>query len=449
MEAKLLSYVTDNQLIEEGSKTLLAVSGGIDSVVLCHLFKATKLDFGIAHCNFNLRGEASDGDESFVKNLALKLAVPFYSTSFDTEKLAQKNGQSIQVAARELRYEWLENIRDTAGFAKVATAHHLNDSIETLLYNFTKGCGIRGLHGILPQNRHLIRPLLFAQKEEIEAYAQAHQIPWREDASNATDKYARNKIRHQVVPVLQSINQAFVKTAGENIIRLRETEDLYHFAIQHFKSRIVKPERYFYKISIKKLLNCPAPKSVLFEILKPYGFNNHQVQQVMDNILPPGPARVGATFESENYHLVVDRVFLILSPNQSREDSPLHHIYETNSRLQLPEGILTIRFAQPVPQKFPSNPCQAFIDFDKLIFPLVLRKWLPGDSFQPLGMGGHHQKVQDFFSNKKLNHLEKKEVWILENQHEICWIVGHRLDERYKVNPATQHCLFLQFERTE
>mgnify|MGYP000598129530 CR=1 FL=1 len=433
-------YFSDNQLINPKQKTLLAVSGGIDSVVLCHLFKRANLNFGIAHCNFNLREAASNEDELFVKKLAQQLQVAFFSIPFSTAKIAQQRKQSIQVVARDLRYEWLKKIRVANDFDHIATAHHLNDSVETVLYNFTKGCGIRGLHGILPKNGKIIRPLLFATKEEIENFAKTAGIQWREDASNATDKYARNKIRHHVIPVLESLNPNFVKTADENIKRLRETEALYDFAIEKMKADLVEETAGTLKISIEKLRLSPAPLTILFEILKPYHFNNRQVEQVLQSIGQAEDDKLaGKTFYANDYCLLIDRDFLILKKdNVEAVDHIL--IYKKDNQITLPDHILKIKTTEK-PLHFSKDKQLAYLDFDKLNFPLKLRRWQAGDYFCPLGMKGKRQKLQDFFSNNKLTKFEKAAVWILENQGEICWIVGHRLDERYKVTSSTNTCL--------
>lgn len=440
MQLQITEYIWENKLISSNQKTLLAVSGGIDSVVLCHLFKQTNLPFGIAHCNFKLRENASDDDEFFVKKLANELGVPFFSTAFETTQIAKKRQQSIQVAARDLRYEWLEKIRKKHGFATIATAHHLNDSVETVLYNFTKGCGIRGLHGILPKVGHIIRPLLFATKEEIEKFAKNENLSWREDASNATDKYARNKIRHHVVPVLKQLNPNFEQTAAANIQRLQETEALYDFAIQKIKAKIVHKKEDTLYISISKLLNAPAPQSVLFEILKSYQFNNQQVRQIIRTARHlENNTHSGKNFYAQAHCLLIDRDFLILK-KETISNIEHHLIYKNDNQILLSDRILNIK-AIAKPKQFSQNKQEAILDFDKLHFPLKLRKWQAGDHFQPLGMKGKRQKLQDFFSNNKLTKFEKEAVWILESRGEICWIVGYRLDERFKVTNSTNSCL--------
>ncbi|MFT4762913.1 MAG: tRNA(Ile)-lysidine synthase [Paraglaciecola sp.] len=451
MKTAFLAYISDNQLIDSNKRTLLAVSGGIDSVVLCHLFKEINLSFGIAHCNFKLRKKASDEDDFFVKKLAQDLAVPFFSIPFETEQIATERKQSIQVVARDLRYEWLERVRIENAFDCIATAHHLNDSVETVFYNFTKGCGIRGLHGILPKAGKIIRPLLFITKEELKIFAKKEGINWREDASNSTDKYARNKIRHHVIPVLKELNPNFEKTAGDNILRLRETEALYDFAIQNIKKDIVKIDVKIdvknngdtLSISIPKLRDSPAPLSVLFEILKPYHFNNQQVKQILQATdFSKKDIISGKMFYANDYCLLIDRDFLIL---KKEEITDIEHvlIFEKDTQIQLPNRILKIKKIEK-PTQFLINNQVAILDFEKLNFPLKIRKWQAGDTFCPLGMKGKRQKLQDFFSNNKFTKFDKEATWLLENRGEIVWIVGHRIDERYKMTNQTNSCLQLE-----
>jgi tRNA(Ile)-lysidine synthase len=345
--------------------------------------------------------------------------------------------------ARDLRYEWLEKIRTENKFDYIATAHHLNDSVETVFYNFTKGCGIRGLHGILPKIEKIIRPLLFATKEEIENFAKKEGITWREDASNATDKYARNKIRHHVIPILKELNSNFEKTAEANILRLQETEALYDFAIQSIKKDIVKKDGEILYIAIQKLRDSPAPMSILFEILKSYHFNNRQVEQILKATdFSKNDTLSGKRFYANAYCLLVDREFLILKKETTTD---IEHvlIFENDDQIQLSHHILNIKIVEKPTQFLPNNQI-AILDVEKLHFPLKLRKWQAGDSFCPLGMKGKRQKLQDFFSNNKFSQFDKSATWLLENQGEICWIVGYRIDERYKVTDSTNSCLRLE-----
>jgi tRNA(Ile)-lysidine synthase len=436
MRERMLKFIEKNELLPTGSKTLIAASAGLDSTVLCHLFREAGLEFGVAHCNFQLRGTASDEDEQFVKILAGELGVPFFSIKFKTEEYARSAGQSIQMAARELRYDWLRDIAREAGYQKIATAHHLNDSVETVLYNFAKGCGIRGLHGILPDSEGLIRPLLFATKIELEEYARKHQINFREDASNLTDKYARNKIRHRVVPVLEELNPSFLQNAGETIQRMREAESVYHLFFEQLRDAAVNGSGGTVVIDKNKLRFPGTQTTVLYEMLRPYGFNGGQAAQIGDRMW----GQPGAIFHSPTHRLLVERENLVLEPLGQPVAEGVT-VGEDLKTVRLPGGEFHFTLKQKPPATFPDDPNVAWFDYDRLTFPLKLRHWQPGDVFQPLGMNGRHQKLQDFFSNHKLSRFAKDRVWILESNGEICWVAGLRPDERVKVTPGTVRCL--------
>jgi tRNA(Ile)-lysidine synthase len=441
MHEAFQQFIFEKQLLAPGEKTLVAASAGVDSTVLCHLFRQAGFLFEIAHCNFQLRGEASGGDELFVKKLAVQLGVAFHSARFGTTEFAEQHKISIQVAARTLRYDWLEEVRQTAACQHIATAHHLGDSIETVLFNFTKGCGIRGLHGILPKNGRIIRPLLFATKEQILGFAQQEKIDFREDASNLTVKYTRNKIRHEVVPVLEEVNPSFQKSAGETIERLREAEALYDFSLQKIRENVLEETGEGWQISIEKLRSSPAPSTVLYELLLPFGFNNDQVKQILQNT----EHQPGKMFYSPTHRLLVDRLFLILSKEEN-VGKVIEVAAISSSPVRLPEGRLTLKLVEEPPAVFEKTDNTAWLDYDRLTFPLKLRRWQPGDVFQPLGMGGRHRKLQDFFSDLKLSRFEKEKIWLLESGGEIAWVTGMRLDERFKVSAMTKRCLVVTYE---
>lgn len=448
-------YIADEGLFSEKEKVLIATSGGIDSISLCHLFQLSAYNFGIAHCNFQLRDNDSDQDEIFVRDLAAQFQVPFYAIQFETERIAKERKESIQVVARDLRYDWLEKIRKEKNYHRIATAHHLNDSIETVLYNFTKGCGIRGLHGILPLKNNIIRPLLFATKSQIESFAQKEKIEYREDASNATDKYSRNKIRHHVIPVLKELNPSIEKTISQNIERLKEVESLYKYAIEKLKKEVISSEPNLLgndeadtpnqiKINIKKLISSPAPQTLLFEIILKYGFNNEHSKKIIETIENTESSSVGKQFNSDHFDLIIDRDFLILRKKENSKG--VKYFIEKNQKNLIFEGnILKLKSEEKPPKIFPTDPNKVYLNEAKIKYPLVLRHWEKGDYFRPFGMAGKKKKLSDFFTDIKLNRFEKGKVWILESDHKICWIVGFRTDERFKIEADSDSCLAIEF----
>lgn len=436
------SFITKKELFVNGEKVLLAVSGGVDSVVLSHLFFQAKLNFGIAHCNFQLRGEDSDADALFVQQLAEAFRVPFFSTIFPTTAFAEKQKISIQMAARDLRYEWLEKTRQLNDFQHIATAHHLNDSIETFFYNFAKGTGIRGLHGIPIKNGNIIRPLSFATKQEILHFANTNKITYREDASNEKDNYARNKIRHQVIPPLQALNTDFEHIAAKNLQHIREAEFLYDFAIDHLRKQMVTETAAQVLINRSELLEYQnIISSLLFEWLKPYGFNADQIGQMLE-------AEVGAIFYSHTHRLLIDRIYFIIEKQAIEISAEQFLIPAGTHKFELNVAILTFEYKTGQPNTFLPESFIVYLDAEKLTFPLTLRHWQAGDIFYPLGLSGKRQKLQDFFTHQKLSRFEKERIWLLESAGAICWVIGYRVDERFKITAQTKGYFIIQFQKT-
>jgi len=422
-------FVVKNALLEKGDKTLVTVSGGRDSVVLCELFYKAKFPFAIAHCNFQLRGKEANDDEVFVKKLALKYKVDFFSKRFNTKKLADKNKLSIQEAARVLRYEWFEEIRSKNGFDFIATAHHKDDELETFFINLIRGTGIAGLHGILPKRGAIIRPLLFAGREEIDLFIKKNKLQFREDSSNASDNYLRNKIRHKVLPLFEEINPSFRNTLSEEISRLSEVEKIYNHFVGINEKRILRNN----SISISGLKKSPFASVLLYEILKKYHFNSDVAEEVFNSL----DSESGKQFFSPTFRLVKDRQNLIIAKRNSAKTKNEFAISLKVKRLITPLKIELSQVENSENFKIPKDSKIACLDFKKLKFPLQLRKWEEGDFFYPLGMK-QKKKISNFFIDIKLSLPEKENTWLLCSGSDIVYVSGKRIDERYKVGKETK-----------
>jgi tRNA(Ile)-lysidine synthase len=454
MLSNFITYIQQQELFRlSRDRILIAVSGGMDSVALVQLCKKAGVKFGIAHCNFQLRGKESDADAQFVQALAQQLKVPFYQVSFDTKKEAALSKKSIQVAARDLRYEWLEGLRKTNEYQYIAVGHHHNDSIETLLINLTMGCGIRGLHGILPKNGLLIRPLLFSTRADIEAYIQKKKFDYREDSSNSSTKYTRNALRHLVVPQLQRINPNLEQTFEENFLRFRETEALYDYAIQQLKKETLAQKGKTLWIDIEGVSNAPSPLSLLYEILQAYQFKPSKIQYIYNKRAEES----GALYTSKTHQLLRDRKHWIVSPISSDKDSKytLDGFNNSNNEnnnnntkgnisiadLEFQWEILTQKLNLKTTSK------TIYLDMDQLNFPLHLRHWKDGDIFYPLGMQGKKKKLSKFFKDIKMNRFDKDATWLLcDKNDKIVWVLGQRADERFKILETTKRILKLKVE---
>lgn len=434
-----LTFIRKEQLFKPSARILLAVSGGIDSVIMCELFHKAGIPFGIAHCNFRLRGKESDTDEQFVEELAVKYNVPFHSISFDTDIYAKKNKLSIQEGARKLRYEWFEKICSEFNYTYISTAHHQDDSIETFLINLIRGTGIAGLHGILPKQGKIIRPLLFTNKEKITAYAKKNRLDHREDSSNASDKYLRNKIRKSVLPALKKLNPAIDTVLLRDIEHLKDVEQIFRQEIARQRKKIVRVKNATVYISISKLQQLDPLPAYLFELLIPYDFNAATVEKIV-NSLKGIPGKI---FFSPSHRLIRDREELII---QEREELllPEEILIVTEKQKKAEAGNLKLSFTKlPAGTKFSRSEKSASLDFDLLQFPLSIRKWKKGDSFQPIGMKGR-KKLSDFFIDRKLSLAEKENTWLLISGNEIAWVIGQRIDDRFKITAKTKKIYFAE-----
>ena len=418
--------------IEPNCKYLLAVSGGIDSMVMAHVFINANVNCAIAHCNFTLRGKESDADEDLVRNFAQNNHIPFYTVKFETEKYAQEKGISIQIAARELRYQWFEEVRNSEGFTKIAIAHNADDNIETFFINLSRGAGLNGLTGIPVNTSTLVRPIIEASRKQIEEYAALYHVPYREDASNASTKYLRNKIRHLVLPVFDNIDPLFRKKATESINYLAEANNYFKIETNNFINT-----ECFYKTgdlyipfeSIKKL---HSQQLMLFYILEPYGFKGDVISNILNSI---ENAVSGKQFYSHSHCLITDRENLIIS--EIPESFQPINIYE-DSDIELNIGNIKCEvIAKNSTFKLTKDKSIGEFDFSKLVFPLTLRSVEAGDWFIPIGMKGR-KKLSDFFIDIKLPLTEKKKQTVLLSGNDIVWVTGLRPDDRFKITDETK-----------
>ena len=418
---------------------LLTVSGGIDSVVLAELFHTAGIDFDFAHCNFHLRGEESDGDQAFVEKLALRMNVSCFVNHFDTQDYASKKGISIQMAARDLRYEWFEDIREKNGYDFIATGHNRNDMVETVLINFARGSGIRGLSGIRARHGFLIRPLLFASRAEIRKYADAHSLTWREDSSNAETKYIRNRIRHVLIPEFEAINPAFMQNATDTISRLSQTEQLLNLALAQIKKSvwIELPDKFL--IDIEKLTEYPAVETLLFELLREFGCTPILVRSIMSSF----EATPGKRFITRTHLITRDRTHLIITKNEIPIDSEMEIDADT-ALVTYPVHLIFSNLKVNPGYTVPPENRYAVLDFDRLVFPLTLRRWRAGDHFHPLGMKGT-KKISDFLIDNKVPLPDKQHVWVIESSGNIIWVVNHRIDDRYRFTDKTSRILLIEY----
>lgn len=441
MLEQLQEYIEQHKLFNSTDPILLAVSGGIDSMVMAELFHRAGYKFAIAHCNFGLRGSESNQDEAFVASMAEVFQVPFFVKHFKTREYAGFNKISVQMAARTLRYEWFEELLQTEGYKAVATAHHLDDQIETFFINVLRGTGISGLHGILPFRINIVHPMMFAFRRQIEEFASDEAISFREDSSNRTTKYVRNKIRHDLIPLLAEINPEFRKTITATIDRIREAETLLRSHVSKLSAGIMTEDNGIFKISINDLKMLQPVDLYLFELLQPFNFNRSVCVEITQSLneIP------GKLFFSATHRLLKDREYLIITETgQETVDSHAEsYIEETTTEITKPVHLKISRINNDGEVKIPKTGNIALFDASKLKYPLKLRKWKEGDSFIPYGMTSN-KKLSDFFIDNKFSIVEKENAWLLISGKTIMWLVGHRIANPFKVTNDTEQILKIE-----
>jgi tRNA(Ile)-lysidine synthase len=428
---KFLNHIRTLGLFHPDERIILGVSGGVDSMVMAELFFRAEFKIALAHCNFQLRGGESDADELHVKKYADSRNIPFYSKKFNTGLYSKEKKISVQMAARDLRLEWFGQLLTETGFDYYAMAHHQDDQIETFFINLLRGTGISGIRGMVPKRGKLIHPMLFLGRKEIVDFAHEIQLPYRQDSSNQKTDYLRNKIRHKIFPAIEAVKPGFASVLNKNMEHFRSVEVLYMLQVENFLKKAVKDEGEVRFVRIDALEQIPEKTTVLFEIIRPYGFSYTDA----DNLVSHFYSQSGKTFLSPSHRIIKNRDHLIIEPYQ-REAKEEFYISESDNRIDLPFSLCFQSFDRFVGYKIPHNPSQAAFDADLLKFPLVLRKWKRGDFFFPLGMK-HRKLLSDFFIDLKMSIPQKENTWVLASENEIVWVLGHRMDDRFKVTPET------------
>jgi tRNA(Ile)-lysidine synthase len=438
---QFIHHIKSNKLFHVSDRMLLAVSGGVDSVVLCDLCHRAGLDVEIAHVNFQLRGKESDGDEQFVKALAERYNLKIHIKRFDTKSFAAAQGFNIQIAARQLRYDWFNQliVSDSEARLKfVLTAHHASDNAETLLMHFVKGTGIRGLRGMSAHasgiGGKVVRPLLYFSRSQIEAYAQWRQLNWTEDASNASNSYTRNVIRNIWLPMMQQQVPDVAENLIDNIQRFSQAADIYEDAIKKIIKKIIVVKGNELHIPVLRIKNAKAAQTLLFEIIQPYGFSSRQLPTAFSLL----QADTGKYIDSSTHRLLRNRNWMIITPLHQKS-SQHFIIHETDCEIDYAAQKLHIEQTEKSPI---ADPAQAFLDFNKIQFPLVLRKWREGDYFYPLGMK-KKKKISKFLIDNKVPLHKKNAIWVLESGQKIVWVVGMRIDDRFKISLPGQKALHI------
>ncbi len=432
------AYIEQNALATREDKILLTVSGGVDSMVLLDLFSKSDYSIGVAHCNFQLRGEESEEDEVVVAKRAEMYGVPIYNKRFDTLGEMERTGDSMEMAARRLRYDWFNEIAREHGYTVIAVAHHADDSIETFFINLLRGTGLRGLTGIKKEFGKVVRPLTFATRKEIVEYATANHIPYREDSSNRSTKYLRNKIRLGIIPRVREINPKFTQLMRANLGRLRAAQQFISSCIDIISKEVISEEGGVYTLHTDRIDPNMPRNFVVYEILNSrFGFKGDVVDMIL-RALDNGAT--GRRVYSKDYVAYIDRGAILVAAI-AEDDGCVISVEEGAERAYCGNSVLYFESMDiGLIESFDLGENVALIDIDKLQFPLTLRRWVEGDSFTPLGMSGH-KKVSDFLIDEKVSQLEKGRQFVLTSGEEIVWLVGRRIDDRFKISDESENIL--------
>lgn len=429
MLEQFLNHIEQHELCKPPDRILLAVSGGLDSMVMLNLFKRSNYTIGVAHCNFQLRGSEAEEDERFVADACKAADVPFFVKKFNTRDYATANKLSIQAAARELRYAWFQELMSEERFTFLATAHHVNDSLETVLLKWIHGSSLESFAGIPVRNKKVIRPMLFATRTQLADFASEKGIMWRNDSSNDSDDYQRNFIRHQVVPRLKEINPALESTFLHGLKKITGELEFLRTQLEQWKAEHIHQKVGQVFINKAALLNATFSDSLLWRVVREYGFNIDQCHDMMQAM----QSQSGKKFIGTSHLLTLDRDHIIISPYDDAYEAVT--IREKNESVV--RGVWEISIERTTSKEISTSSIVASLDADKVKFPITWRYWQPGDSFYPLGME-NRKKLSDFLIDRKIPLADKNGISVLESDGEIIWVVGHRIDNRYKITPETK-----------
>lgn len=436
MYQRFIEYSKQQQLFSTGTRVLLAVSGGIDSMVMAFLFREAGTDHAIAHCNFSLRGDESDGDEKFVISYAKKRKTECFTTRFDTLGFAASKHISVQMAARELRYSWFDTLIEKEGFDVVAVAHNLNDNIETFFINLLRGTGINGLTGMSPRHNNIIRPLLFATRSEIAAFASGGKIKFREDSSNAEVKYTRNRIRIRVLPEIEKVNPNSVVAITETMTHLRSSAELVDIYIERLHSELFRQAANGIEAEVSELRSLKPASPHIYELFKRYGLSSQQTEEMIA-LLDSSPGRYILT---PTHCLLMDRGRILITLRS--DDQPPAYIFNTIDEMRLSGLFADLRITGPTDDPLPQSRLTACLDLSLVDFPVTVRHWEPGDRFAPLGMP-QLKKISDFLIDLKVPVTEKEKVLLLLSGSKVMWVMGYRIDDRFRITDSTEHILIM------
>lgn len=433
---KFLEYGQQERLFARSSRLLIAVSGGIDSMVMAWLFREAGIEHAIAHCNFSLRGGESDRDEEFVASWARSNAIPFFNNRFDTLGYAGEKKISVQMAARELRYDWFRSIIRKEGFDAVAVAHNLNDNVETFLINLIRGTGLSGLAGMSPRTGDIIRPILFATRKEIAEFAATHNVVYREDSSNAQVKYTRNMIRHMVIPEMEKVNPGAIHSITDTMSHLASSSAIVETCISSISREIFRTTGDTAEAEIMSLMALTPVEPYIYELFRQYGLSSRQTSEVISLL----HADTGKSVYTSSHRLLNDRGRIIITPRKT--EGPAEYLFNSIDEMRISGLFSDLRISEPGDEQLPVIPLTAALDLDRVTFPVTVRHWEPGDRFRPLGMK-QMKKISDFLIDLKVPVTEKEKVLLLLSGNEIMWVMGYRIDDRYRVTSQTSRVLVI------